>query len=195
MFVKITDPGKGFKTYEEQASAGMELTHLHGPYYLLTSVKPTAAEICGMFGYIEVSQDEVFPPVPEPTLDELKNRKVEYLLAAYQASLFTTVSFKEKVFGNSAIDQKAVDSAATMARDGAYPPEGMHWNTYLGAEKVILLPEEMIGLQLARYIQDKAMFDRYDAKAALAMAATTKEELEEIWWDDPAPEPEPEVTK
>lgn len=65
MYVRITDTGKGFNTYEEQVDAGMMLHHIRGEYYDLISIKPTAEEICEMFGYVPVSREEVFPPVAE----------------------------------------------------------------------------------------------------------------------------------
>lgn len=70
MYVKILDTGKGFETYQEQVDAGMELYHIRDVYYELKSVLPTPAEICNLFGYVPVTEAEVFPPsAPEAPVE------------------------------------------------------------------------------------------------------------------------------
>lgn len=67
MYAKIIDTGKGFKTYEEQVAAKMELQHIHSQYYALTSVDPNPMQICEMFGWEPVEEVPPIPYVPSET--------------------------------------------------------------------------------------------------------------------------------
>lgn len=180
MYVRISNTGVGFTTYQEQVSSGMTLNLVRENYYILESVNPTPEEICEMFGYVPVAEAEVYPPTIPPTLEELKQQEVDELNSECRLSIEAGFSYDGKLF-KSAVDPDQTNIALAGLQFVTDPSAVLPWET--ADNQVIMLTAETFPLFAGAFGQHKMSQQvKVSGLKAQVNAATTPEEVASVTW-------------